>query len=122
MSDNIEKKIAHIHIKFIVWILSTYLIYSFVSVISKITSTSDLFSIKFVLYTSLIFVCMGVYAVIYQQLIKRVELSTVYSLKGIVIVYNLIWARMIFDEKITMCNFIGAALILCGIYLVGKSD
>ncbi len=106
----------------LIWIFGTYLIYSCIGVISKTAASSEWLSIQFVGWTGAIFVCMAVYAIIYQQLIKRVDLSIVYSLKGIVVIYNLLWAALLFKEQITFFNAVGALLILAGIYLVGKND
>lgn len=106
----------------VLWIFGTYLVYSFVAVISKVAATKNFLSLYFIITVSAIFICMAVYAIIYQQLIKKVDLSIVYSMKGIVIIYNLIWAAVIFKEEITFFNVIGSLLILTGIYLVGKNE
>lgn len=105
----------------IIIILGIYLLYSFVSVISKEASRADT-PWELITWIGLLFAVMGVYAIIYQQVIKLADITKVYSLKGVVVIYNLIWAVALYDEIITVGNIIGAVMILAGIYLVGKYE
>lgn len=105
----------------IIRLFATYFLYSVIGVISKVTSKYPV-SIKFFMLLGLLLALMGLYAIIYQQLIKYVPLSMAYSLKGIVIIFNLLWAMIIFKEGVTIWNFIGSIIILTGIYIVGKNE
>lgn len=105
----------------ILCVLGTYLLYSLTSVMSKLAAQCGL-SVKFFLTLTLLIGVMGIYALIYQQLIKRMDLSDVYAFKGVVVIYNLIWAVTIFGEEISIWNLTGSIIILFGIFLVGKND
>lgn len=107
--------------KLLVGIFLTYLLYSCISIVSKTTSYYTLSPQFFGLVALLLFL-MGAYAIVYQQLIKRAPLSKIYSLRGIIVIYNLLWAAIVFKESITIFNILGSILILCGIYIVGKND
>lgn len=115
---NVRKKSG---LRMLLCILGAYLLYSFSSVMSKLASRYFL-SAKFFMFLFALIGVMGVYALIYQQLIKRMHLSDIYSFKGIVVIYNLVWAAGIFGEEISIWNLVGSIVILTGIYLVGRND
>ena len=64
---------------------------------------------------------LGVYAVIWQQVLKRIELTTAYMFKGISLIFVLMFSALIFNETITVWNVVGAGLIIGGIVLFAKS-
>ena len=61
---------------------------------------------------------LGIYAIIWQQVLKRFELSFAMSNKGIAVLFSMIWSVLIFHEKITVNNVIGLVIIIAGIGLV----
>lgn len=63
---------------------------------------------------------MGVYAVCWQQILKRIELSTAYMFKGTSLVFIMLFAFALFGEAITIMNVIGAIVIVIGITLFAK--
>jgi drug/metabolite transporter (DMT)-like permease len=60
---------------------------------------------------------MGVYAVLWQQVLKRIELSMAYMFKGTSIVFVMLLAYVLFGEQITWNNVLGAIIIIVGIVL-----
>ena len=98
------------------------LLYSIASVFSKITAQClnqyGLFSWQTVVSGGLIFVFMGAYAIFWQRIIKKMELSVAYMNKGITVVWSLIWSAILFHEKIGWNNIIGTALIVIGIVVL----
>ena len=64
---------------------------------------------------------MGLYAILWQQILKRIELSLAYMFKGISIVFVMLLAHIIFGEQITWNNIIGAIIIILGIVLYAHS-
>jgi drug/metabolite transporter (DMT)-like permease len=65
---------------------------------------------------------MGAYAVCWQQILKRVELSTAYMFKGTSLIFVMLLAWILFSEQITLNNIIGACVIVIGIVLYAKTD
>ena len=65
---------------------SSILILSFAGVLSKRASAVDFLSVEFLIYYGLIIFIMGVYAILWQQIIKRFELSVAYANKGTLII------------------------------------
>ena len=64
---------------------------------------------------------MGLYAVLWQQVLKRIELSLAYMFKGTSIVFIMLLAYVLFGEPITWNNIVGAIIIICGIVLYAHS-
>lgn len=56
----------------------------------------------------------------WQQVLKRFSLVTAMANKGVVVIINLIWSVLLFQEAITIYNIIGAAIIIGGIWMVSS--
>jgi drug/metabolite transporter (DMT)-like permease len=59
-----------------------------------------------------------IYAFFWQKLLKCIPLSTAYLSKGLLLFWLLLWAFLIFNEKITLLNIIGVGIIFSGTLLV----
>lgn len=84
--------------------------------------TDNIFSIPFLFWFGLVFVIMFGYAVVWQQILKRMPLTVAYANKPVTLVWGIVWGSLIFGEKITWNMLAGAAVIFAGIYLVVSSD
>ena len=61
---------------------------------------------------------LGVYAIIWQQVLKRLDLSIAFANKGITIIWGILWGVLIFNEKITTGMIIGAIIVIIGIVIM----
>lgn len=98
------------------------LLYSTGGIFSKLAAAEDLFSLKFCIYYAIIIVLLGGYALGWQQIIKRMPLTTAFANKAITVVWGLMWGVLIFDEKITTGKIIGAMLVIAGVILFSMAD
>ncbi|HKM03978.1 MAG TPA: EamA family transporter [Lachnospiraceae bacterium] len=98
------------------------IIYSLSSVCAKAASgyTDHIFSKEFLTFSFLELCLLGIYAVLWQQVIKRYDLSVAYANRAIALVWSMIWAFLIYNEKITLVNIIGAAVVLLGIMIINS--
>lgn len=64
---------------------------------------------------------MGVYAVLWQQILARVPLSMAYMFKGTSLIFVLLLSALLFHEGITLQNILGSVVIVSGIILYAKS-
>ncbi len=94
-----------------------FFIYSVSSICAKIASQQSVF-FRVMIFLVLEVGCLGLYAVIWQQVLKRFSLITAMASKGVVVIFNLIWSVMLFNEHITIYNCIGAIIIMTGIWIV----
>jgi drug/metabolite transporter (DMT)-like permease len=63
-----------------------------------------------------------VYAIGWQQVIKRLPLTTAYANRGITVVWGIVWGMLFFGEEITLFKLVGAAMIIGGIVLFAQAD
>lgn len=101
----------------IIILLSTNLLYACVSLFTKYASQQEFMSWNYIVGLIGAFGVMGLYAVLWQQVLKRIELSLAYMFKGTSIVFVMLLANIIFGEQITWNNIVGAIIIIIGIVL-----
>lgn len=63
---------------------------------------------------------LGIYALLWQQILKRFELSTAYANRALALVWSLLWAVLIFNERVTARKLLGIALVAVGAFLVNR--
>ena len=97
-----------------------FFIYSLVSVFAKFASAQT--DYKMIVFMGCEVVLLAIYAVLWQQILKRFSLVTAMSNKGITVVLGMLWSVVIFKDTITMWNIIGTVIIISGIYLVSISE
>ena len=96
------------------------ILYTTSGICSKMTSNYPAFSLMWLVWIGLEVVALGMYAVFWQQIIKRVDLSVAYANRAFAIFWSTLWAVILFREKITPANAIGIVVIFLGIQLVNK--
>ena len=64
--------------------------------------------------------CLGVYAIVWQQIIKRFDLSIAYANRAFAVCWTFLWGVLLFGEQVRPANFAGIALVLAGILLVNQ--
>ncbi|MBP3854448.1 MAG: EamA family transporter [Ruminiclostridium sp.] len=100
-------------------------IYSLGSICSKAAASKDFLSFDWILLYGLVLLSLAVYAILWQQVLKKVPLNTAYANKSVTVIWGMIWGVTVFRETLTPANIIGAVLILAGIILMvtgGKSS
>lgn len=103
-------------------ILFALLFYSGSSLCIKFASGYPTLSIPFVLYYGTAIFILIVYAVLWQAVLKRVDLSRAYAMKPLTMVVSMIWGAVLFQEQITWNMVLGAIVILFGIRLAVSSN
>lgn len=84
--------------------------------------TDHLLSVPFFFWFGMVFVIMFGYAVIWQQILKRMPLTVAYSNKPVTLIWGMVWGAAVFGERITWNMILGAGIIFAGIYLVVSSE
>ena len=95
-------------------------IFALGGVFSKYAAQHEFLSIQYCLGLSGAIGMLGIYAICWQQILKRIELSTAYMFKGTSLIFVMLFAFAIFNEPITTMNIIGACVIVLGIALFAK--
>ena len=98
------------------------LFYSLSDVASKFAAGFDFISVGFIVCYALVLVILAGYALGWQQIIKRMPLTSAYANRGITVVWGIFWGAVFFSEAITPFKIVGAAMIIAGIALFARAD
>lgn len=101
---------------------AVFLIYSISSVVSKFASGRELLSMGFLVLYGLDVLVLGLYALLWQQVIKRFELSVAYANKAVTLLWALVWGIFIFQEQITLWKVGGILLVMTGIFILNSEE
>lgn len=90
---------------------------SFGGIFSKLAAGQPFLSARFCLCYGAMLMILFFYAIAWQQIIKRMPLTTAYASKAVMVVWGIVWGTLFFHESITAGKAAGAALIIAGIVL-----
>lgn len=98
-------------------LLGVYLLYACTGIFSKSAAMHPFMSIGYILNVYGTVLVLGLYAILWQQIIKKIPLSTAFMFKGTGLLFALLISFFLFGETITWMNGVGAILIIGGITL-----
>lgn len=98
------------------------LIYSFGAICSKLAGSADFMSIKFFVYYGLVLLILMIYAVLWQQILKRLPLVTAFANKAVTVIWGLLWGMLFFHEEMRWSKVIAAVFIIIGICFVASEQ
>lgn len=98
------------------------MVYSMSGICSKLAAEEAFLSIKFCFYYGIIILLLGGYAIGWQQIIKRLPLTTAFANKAVTVIWGIVWGALFFKESITIGKIIGAALVIAGVILFVIAD
>jgi drug/metabolite transporter (DMT)-like permease len=85
-------------------------------------SAEEFLSLAFILYYSLFLAVLFVYALLWQQILKRFPLTVAFANKAITILWGIVWGVLFFGEALRWGMLLGSVIIVSGIYLVVSDD
>ena len=109
-------------IKNLLLLQGVVVIFSLVSVLSKFASGESFFSLRFLLFFGAELVVLAIYAVLWQQVIKRFDISIAYANKAMVLLWGLLWSVVIFREKITLQKALGVLIVIAGVVILNLPE
>ena len=98
------------------------MVYSMSGICSKKAADTGFLSIEFCIYYGIIIILLGLYAIGWQQIIKRLPLTTAFANKAVTIVWGIIWGFVFFHEPVTVGKIVGAILVIAGVVLYAYAD
>lgn len=101
---------------------SSLFLYSLSGICTKLASREEFLSAKYIVFYAFAVTVLGVYAILWQQVLKRFPLSVAMANKPLVILLGFLWADVLFKEALSVKTMIGAALMVCGVMLVSRGD
>ena len=96
--------------------------YSMSGIFSKLAAQQTFLSAKFCVYYGIIILLLGLYAIGWQQIIKRIPLTTAFANKAVTVVWGIVWGKLFFHESITLGKILGVFLVVTGVALFAESD
>ncbi len=97
-------------------------LYSLSSVCAKLAAGFDFLSPGFVACYGGMIALLGVYAIGWQQVIKRLPLTYAYANKAVTVVWGIVWGVLLFREQASPLKLLGAGVVLAGVVLFSLSE
>lgn len=113
---------SKISIKNLIFLHILLFFYSLASVCSKMAASYDFLTKGFIVYYGLVLVILAVYALLWQQILKRMPLTVAFANKAVVIIWGIVWGMVLFGESLTPGMVVGSVVIIAGIVLVVSDD
>ena len=120
MSDKTPKLSGKV--KAVLLLHALLVFYSLSSICAKLAAGYDFMSLGFILCYGGMIAVLGVYAVGWQQVIKRLPLTFAYANKAVTVAWGIIWGVVFFGEAVTPLKAIGAVIVLIGVALFASAD
>jgi drug/metabolite transporter (DMT)-like permease len=97
-------------------------VYSLSTVAGKLASDYEFLSFKYILFFGLELVILAVYAIIWQQMIKKFQLSIACANKALTLMWSMLWNFLIFSTGITVWKVVGVALVIIGVVIMNSDE
>ncbi|MBR6017450.1 MAG: EamA family transporter [Paludibacteraceae bacterium] len=108
-------------LKDILILIGINLIYACTAICTKMAALQPQFSWPYLLWFGGAVAIIGIYAILWQQVLRRIELSTAYMFKGTTLIFTMLIAALLFGEAITTANIIGSLIIITGITILSRA-
>ena len=109
-------------IKDIFLLQAVIIIFSITSVIAKFASEQAFLSPGFIFFYAAEVAVLGIYAILWQQIIKRFDISIAYANKATVLLWGAIWSRLIFRETPSPRQFAAMGLVAAGVVVLNLPE
>ena len=98
------------------------LLYSLGGIFTKEAGKQEFLSWRFIVcYAGLLFI-LGIYALGWQQIIKRISLTIAFANKAIAMFWGVLWGALFFQEKISVGKLIGIGIVIAGVVLYTSAE
>ena len=97
------------------------MLYACVGICTKMAALQAPMSWPYLLWFCGAVAIIGIYAILWQQVLRRIELSTAYMFKGTTLIFTMLIAALLFGETITIPNIIGSVIIVTGIVILARA-
>ncbi len=94
------------------------IVYSLSTVAGNLAGQNPFLSRNYIIFFGLEFVILAIYAVLWQQVIKRFELSIAYCNKSVTLLWSMLWNFLIFSQVITPGKVVGVLLVMVGVIVM----
>lgn len=96
------------------------IVYSLSTVAAKLASDQEFLSFKYLFFFGLEFVILAIYAIIWQQTIKKFQLSIAIGNKAMTLLWSMLWNFLIFSTGITPGKVAGVLIVVVGVIVMNS--
>ena len=106
---------------------SAVFVYSINTICANMASAQQPLSFAFFAWLFAEVAVLGVYALLWQQAIKKIDLSVAYANKAVGLLWSLLWSVLLFHDSVTPKKLIAVGMVIAGTVIMngggaGKED
>lgn len=109
-------------IKNIIILQAIIAIYCCSTVAAKFASGQEFLSPGFLIIYGIEIAILGIYAVLWQQIIKKIDISIAYANRSMGLLWSVVYAILFFHEDISVKNVIGVIIVMAGTIIVNSDE
>lgn len=94
------------------------MLYACTGIFTKLASKETFLSFRFLLFYAVAIFIMLVYAVLWQQFLRKMPLTKAYSHRSMSTIWSMLIGCLLFRETVSVTQMIGAAVLIVGVYLI----
>ena len=98
------------------------LVYSLCGFFSKNAARQPFMSFEFCAFYAGMLAILVIYAIGWQQILKRLPLTVAFANKAVTVIWGIVWGAVFFQEPVTPLMIVGAAIVMAGIVLFSIAD
>ncbi|MBQ3445117.1 transporter, partial [Candidatus Saccharibacteria bacterium] len=93
-------------------------ILSISTICAKFAAGQEFMSFGFIAFYGGVILALGLYALIWQQVLKKIPLTNAFVNKSASLIWSLIWGVTLFGEIVSINMLIGIIIVFIGVILV----
>lgn len=97
-------------------------LFSLCGICGKIAAGFPFLSLGFIASYGGMLGILAMYALGWQQVIKRMPLTSAYANRAVTIAWGIVWGYLVFGEAVSVRKLLGAAVVLAGVVLFALAD
>ena len=113
---------GRIDVKSFVSLHLLFVLYSLTDLFGKMAASFAFDDPRFYLLYGAVLGVLFLYAIGWQQAIKRLPLTTAFSNRAITVLWGLVWGVLFFQEELNPLKLLGAAIVVAGVVLYSRAD
>ncbi|MDO4284203.1 MAG: transporter [Eubacteriales bacterium] len=98
------------------------MVFSITSVVANFASKQELLSAGFFLFYGLEVLVLAVYALLWQQVIKKFDISIAYANKAMVLLWGMLWSVLIFRNGVAPKEIAGVLFVIAGVIVLNREE
>ena len=112
----------HVNLKSFVSLHLLFVLYSLTDLFGKMAASYAFDDVRFYLLYAAVLAVLFLYAIGWQQVIKRLPLTTAFSNRAITVFWGRVWGVIFFQEELNVLKVLGAAIVGAGVMLYSRAD